>query len=95
MLDTKVNLLTVWAMVLASKVPIPDYRLSATAADTTLAHEPPYLNNGNHQAIFYPAMTFTNEPYLEGRFGIRHEDIYLVKSDGEAEVLSGRRAILA
>jgi Xaa-Pro aminopeptidase len=39
-------------------------------------------------------MTFTNEPgiYLEGKFGVRHEDIYLVKEDGEAELLSGRLA---
>lgn len=39
-------------------------------------------------------MTFTNEPgiYLENRFGVRHEDIYLVKANEEAELLSGRRA---
>lgn len=39
-------------------------------------------------------MTFTNEPgiYLENRFGVRHEDIYLVKESGEAELLTGRRA---
>ena len=39
-------------------------------------------------------MTFTNEPgiYLEGRFGVRHEDIYLVKEAGDAELLSGKRA---
>ena len=39
-------------------------------------------------------MTFTNEPgiYLEGRFGVRHEDIYLVTEDGEAELLTGQRA---
>lgn len=38
-------------------------------------------------------MTFTNEPgiYLENVFGVRHEDIYLV-TEGEAELLSGRRA---
>jgi len=30
--------------------------------------------------------------YLEGRFGIRHEDVFLVKEDGEAEILSGQRA---
>jgi Xaa-Pro aminopeptidase len=72
-------------------------RLSITAPDTTSAHESPYLNNGNHQAILQSGMTFTNEPgiYLEGRFGVRHEDIYLVKADGEAEVLSGSRAISA
>lgn len=72
-------------------------RLRTTAPDTTSAHESPYLNNGNHQAILHSGMTFTNEPgiYLEGRFGVRHEDIYLVKADGEAEVLSGSRAISA
>lgn len=39
-------------------------------------------------------MTFTNEPgtYLEGKFGVRHVDIYLVTEDGEAELLSGSRA---
>lgn len=44
--------------------------------------------------LLQPGMTFTNEPgiYLENRFGVRHEDIYLVKADGEAELLSGRRA---
>lgn len=40
-------------------------------------------------------MTFTNEPgiYLEGKFGVRHEDVYLVKEGGEAELLTGRRAV--
>ncbi|KAI6357705.1 hypothetical protein MCOR32_009688 [Pyricularia oryzae] len=58
------------------------------------AHEPPYLNKWNTGAILKPGMTFTNEPgiYLENRFGVRHEDIYLVKEDGEAELLTGRRA---
>lgn len=31
--------------------------------------------------------------YLKGRFGIRHEDVFLVREDGEAEVLSGRPAL--
>lgn len=58
------------------------------------AHESPYLNKFNTEVLLQPAMTFTNEPgiYLESRFGVRHEDIYLVKADGEAELLSGRRA---
>jgi Xaa-Pro aminopeptidase len=45
-------------------------------------------------SLLRPGMTFTNEPgiYLENRFGVRHEDIYLVREDGEAELLSGRRA---
>ncbi|KAH9901779.1 metallopeptidase family M24 [Xylariomycetidae sp. FL2044] len=58
------------------------------------AHESPYLNKWNTRSILRPGMTFTNEPgiYLEGKFGVRHEDIYLVKEDGEAELLTGRRA---
>lgn len=58
------------------------------------AHESPYLNKGNIKSLLRPGMTFTNEPgiYLTGRFGVRHEDIYLVKEEGEAELLSGRRA---
>ncbi|ORY70990.1 metallopeptidase family M24 [Pseudomassariella vexata] len=59
------------------------------------AHESPYLNKFNTKVLLQPGMTFTNEPgiYLENRFGVRHEDIYLVKEDGEAELLTGRRAI--
>lgn len=55
------------------------------------AHESPYLNKWNKDALLRPGMTFTDEPgiYLEGKFGVRHEDIYLVKEDGEAELLSG------
>ncbi|KAL2207055.1 Creatinase/aminopeptidase [Sarocladium strictum] len=58
------------------------------------AHESPYLNKFNKESILSPGMTFTNEPgiYLEGKFGVRHEDIYLVTEDGEAELLSGPRA---
>uniref|UniRef100_L2GII3 Xaa-pro dipeptidase n=1 Tax=Colletotrichum fructicola (strain Nara gc5) TaxID=1213859 RepID=L2GII3_COLFN len=58
------------------------------------AHESPYLNKWNNQILLQPGMTFTNEPgiYLENRFGVRHEDIYLVKESGEAELLTGRRA---
>ncbi|KAK1248518.1 hypothetical protein MKX08_006738 [Trichoderma sp. CBMAI-0020] len=58
------------------------------------AHESPYLNKWNTAALLQPGMTFTNEPgiYLEGKFGVRHEDIYLVKEGGEAELLTGRRA---
>ncbi|KAF5009748.1 hypothetical protein FDECE_4094 [Fusarium decemcellulare] len=58
------------------------------------AHESPYLNKFNKEALLAPGMTFTNEPgiYLEGKFGVRHEDIYLVKEDGEAELLTGKRA---
>lgn len=59
------------------------------------AHESPYLNKGNTETKLLPGMTFTSEPgvYLEGRFGVRHEDIFLVREEGqEAECLSGRRA---
>ncbi|KAL6875249.1 Prolidase/Aminopeptidase P-like protein [Trichoderma novae-zelandiae] len=58
------------------------------------AHESPYLNKWNTGSLLKPGMTFTNEPgiYLEGKFGVRHEDIYLVKEDGEAELLTGQRA---
>ncbi|KAF3064742.1 putative peptidase C18A7.01 [Daldinia childiae] len=59
------------------------------------AHESPYLNKWNTKSILRPGMTFTNEPgiYLEDKFGVRHEDIYLVKEDGDAELLTGRRAM--
>lgn len=58
------------------------------------AHESPYLNKWNKNVKLSPGMTFTNEPgiYLEGKFGVRHEDIYLVTEKGEAELLSGPRA---
>ncbi|KAM5343882.1 hypothetical protein ACJ41O_012419 [Fusarium nematophilum] len=58
------------------------------------AHESPYLNKFNKGVLLAPGMTFTNEPgiYLEGKFGVRHEDVYLVREDGEAELLTGRRA---
>ncbi|KAF6834653.1 metallopeptidase family M24 [Colletotrichum plurivorum] len=58
------------------------------------AHESPYLNKWNKDVLLQPGMTFTNEPgiYLENRFGVRHEDIYLVVESGEAELLTGRRA---
>ena len=58
------------------------------------AHESPYLHKGNTQTQLLPGMTFTSEPgvYIENVFGVRHEDVFLVKEDGEAECLSGRRA---
>ncbi|KAG9962247.1 Creatinase/aminopeptidase, partial [Aureobasidium melanogenum] len=58
------------------------------------AHESPYLNKGNHGTLLRAGMTFTAEPgiYLENKFGVRHEDIYLVKENGPVEVISGRRA---
>lgn len=58
------------------------------------AHESPYLNKGNLNVTLKAGMTFTSEPgvYLVGKFGVRHEDILLVKDDGEPEILSGVRA---
>ncbi|KAI3328839.1 peptidase M24, structural domain-containing protein [Ustulina deusta] len=58
------------------------------------AHESPYLNQWNRETRLRPGMIFTNEPgiYLEGKFGVRHEDVYLVRQNGEAELLSGQRA---
>ncbi|UNI22738.1 hypothetical protein JDV02_008601 [Purpureocillium takamizusanense] len=57
------------------------------------AHESPYLNKWNTVKLS-PGMTFTIEPgiYLEGKFGMRHEDIYRVTETGDAELLTGRRA---
>ncbi|KAI1764636.1 Prolidase/Aminopeptidase P-like protein [Hypoxylon sp. FL1150] len=59
------------------------------------AHEFPYLNKWNTEVALQPGMTFTNEPgiYLEGKFGVRHEDVYLVRENDDAELLTGRRAI--
>ncbi|KAI0205310.1 peptidase M24, structural domain-containing protein [Astrocystis sublimbata] len=59
------------------------------------AHESPYLNKWNERVHLKPGMVFTNEPgiYLEGKFGVRHEDIYLIRPNGEAEILTGRRAL--
>jgi Xaa-Pro aminopeptidase len=46
-------------------------------------HEPPYIVDGN-EAPVEPGMTFSVEPgvYLEGRFGVRIEDIVAVTADG-------------
>jgi Xaa-Pro aminopeptidase len=58
------------------------------------AHEGPYLDGGNFGAVLRPGMVFAVEPgvYLVGRFGVRLEDVVLVREDGEAESLSGRFA---
>lgn len=55
------------------------------------AHESPYLNKGNVAAILRPGMVFTAEPgvYVLDRFGVRHEDVLVVRGDGEAENISG------
>jgi Xaa-Pro aminopeptidase len=46
-------------------------------------HEPPYMVEGD-ETVLEAAMTFSVEPgvYLEGRFGIRIEDIVTVTADG-------------
>jgi Xaa-Pro aminopeptidase len=58
------------------------------------AHESPYLHKGNVNVTLRAGMTFTSEPgvYLVGKFGVRHEDILLVKEEGDPEILTGRRA---
>ncbi|PQE17855.1 xaa-pro dipeptidase protein [Rutstroemia sp. NJR-2017a BBW] len=58
------------------------------------AHESPYLHMGNTEETLRPGMAFTLEPgvYLEGKFGVRHEDVFLVKENGEADILTGSRA---
>ncbi|KAF2114959.1 peptidase M24, structural domain-containing protein [Lophiotrema nucula] len=59
------------------------------------AHESPYLNKGNFGAILRPGMVFTSEPgvYVLNEFGVRHEDILVVREDGDAENISGGFAI--
>jgi D-alanyl-D-alanine dipeptidase len=46
-------------------------------------HEPPWIVEGNELEL-RPGMTFSVEPgiYLEGRFGVRIEDIVVVTADG-------------
>lgn len=58
------------------------------------AHESPYLNKWNTEVKLQAGMTFTDEPgiYLENKFGVRHEDIYLVTESGHAELLTGQLA---
>lgn len=52
-------------------------------------HEPPYITASNDQ-ILQEGMVFSIEPgiYLPGRFGVRLEEIVVLRADG-AEVLSG------
>ncbi|RFU27248.1 hypothetical protein B7463_g9091, partial [Scytalidium lignicola] len=58
------------------------------------AHESPYMNKGNVGVLLKAGMTFTSEPgvYLVDKFGVRHEDVLLVREHGGPEVLSGTRA---
>jgi Xaa-Pro aminopeptidase len=46
-------------------------------------HEPPWIGEGN-DLVLEAGMTFSVEPgiYLEGRFGVRIEDIVAVSADG-------------
>ncbi|MFW6074295.1 MAG: M24 family metallopeptidase, partial [Chloroflexota bacterium] len=46
-------------------------------------HEEPYMVGGNRTPL-RPGMTFSDEPgiYLEGKFGVRIEDLLLVTEDG-------------
>jgi D-alanyl-D-alanine dipeptidase len=52
-------------------------------------HEPPYASEADETTL-EPGMTFSVEPgiYLDGRFGVRIEDIVTVTDDG-VEVLNG------
>ena len=58
------------------------------------AHESPYLNKGNVNTTLKAGMTFTSEPgvYLVDEFGVRHEDVLLVRNQGLPGILTGRRA---
>lgn len=51
-------------------------------------HEPPWIASGS-DTVLTPGMVFTIEPgiYLEGRFGIRLEEVVILREDGP-EVLS-------
>lgn len=54
--------------------------------------ETSYLNKGNTRDMLRAGMVFTTKPgiYLVDQFGVRHEDVFLVR-EGE-ECLSGTRA---
>lgn len=58
------------------------------------AHESPYLNKGNTETKLKAGMTFTSEPgiYLVDKFGVRHEDVLLVREGGLPDILTGKRA---
>jgi Xaa-Pro aminopeptidase len=57
------------------------------------AHESPYLNKWS-DAVLQPGMAFTLEPgvYLEGKFGVRHEDVFVVSETDEPLLMTSRRA---
>jgi len=54
-------------------------------------HEHPYLVRGS-KIILQPGMTFSNEPgiYVKGDYGLRLEDIMLIRESGSAELLTPR-----
>src|SRR5207249_4948885 len=58
-------------------------------------HEPPYIVEGN-QASLEPGMCFSIEPgiYLEGRFGVRIEDIVTVTEGGARRLNEAPRDLL-
>jgi Xaa-Pro aminopeptidase len=58
------------------------------------AHESPYLNKGNINTTLKAGMAFTSEPgiYLVNKFGVRHEDVLLVRESGLPWLLTGQRA---
>ena len=55
------------------------------------AHESPYLHMGNAWTKLRAGMVFTAEPgvYITNEVGVRHEDVLVVREDGEAENISG------
>jgi Xaa-Pro aminopeptidase len=59
-------------------------------------HEDPYIVGGNHQRL-EPGMCFSIEPgiYLEGRFGVRIEDIVTVTEDGARSLNDAPRDLAA
>jgi D-alanyl-D-alanine dipeptidase len=58
-------------------------------------HEDPYIVEGNRQ-VLEPGMTFSIEPgiYLEGRFGVRIEDIVAMTEDGAVRYNNTPRELL-
>ena len=58
------------------------------------AHEEPYIVNGNALKLA-PGMVFSNEPgiYIEGRWGVRTENIMLVTEEGGRSFNEATRAL--
>ncbi|KAI8638835.1 peptidase M24, structural domain-containing protein [Parasitella parasitica] len=53
-------------------------------------HDEPYMHQGNTKQFLQPGMTFSVEPgiYITNEFGIRLEDIVVVREDGKLELLT-------